>query len=90
MKGQRLHPEPDEEDFIWRVFQTPGAYGTPDGKQWYCTTPNGLAGNLTKHTVVEHGDGTITVTPSILVTSGSQKKEPSWHGYLTNGNWSEC
>ena len=41
-------------------------------------------GSLAKHCITEHADGTITVTPSILV-----KQEPvgSWHGYLENGIW---
>jgi hypothetical protein len=38
------------------------------------------------HTIVEHEDGTITVSPSILVT-GSHGKQ--WHGYLERGVWRE-
>lgn len=41
--------------------------------------------NLSRHTVVEHEDGTITVSPSILITGGGR----SWHGYLERGVWRE-
>ena len=88
MEGTRLYKIEGEEDFIWRIFQTPCAYGT-NGKDWFCTTPNGLAGNLSAHQVEEHEDGTISVTPSILVTSGSKQADPSWHGFLKRGIWTE-
>ncbi|MDH4285588.1 MAG: hypothetical protein OEV35_09755 [Gallionellaceae bacterium] len=90
MQGTRLFYEPGEEDFVWRIASTPGAYGSRNGKDWYGTTPNGLLGTLTKHTVIEHEDGTITVSPSILVTSGSNQGQPSWHGFLERGVWREC
>ena len=48
--------------------------------------PDDLLGNLSNHTVEEHGDGTITVTPSILVQNSSRQV----HGYLTKGVWSKC
>ena len=89
MQGQRLHKRDDEDDFLYRVFTTPGAYGSVDGKSWFCCTPNGLSGNLSRHEVQEHEDGTITVSPSILVTSGSNDM-PSYHGYLERGTWREC
>lgn len=89
MPGTRLYPIEGEGDFLFRIFETPGSYGYTND-QWYCSTPNGLAGNLYKHQVIEHEDGTITVSPSILVSSGSQHKDPSWHGYLERGVWTEC
>lgn len=72
-----------------RVYNTdvfkPGDYGKI-GDIWYACTPNGHLGNLANHEVVEHDDGTITVSPSILVG-----KDPSdnWHGYLEHGVWRE-
>ncbi|CAN5784593.1 hypothetical protein BH11GEM2_BH11GEM2_26430 [soil metagenome] len=57
----------------------------PDGT-WHAATPNGLIGNLGNHQVTEHEDGTITVSPSILVSTpgGSGAR---WHGYLERGVW---
>lgn len=62
-----------------------GEYGCR-GPNWYGVTPNGLLCTLTKH-VTEHPDGTITVSPSILVDNGSGGQ--SWHGYLEHGVWRE-
>lgn len=86
MKGHRLYEIEGEADFVFRIFETPCAYGKRNNV-WYCSTPNGLAGNLGSHAVVEHEDGTITVSPSILVT---ESPEVTWHGYLIRGVWSEC
>lgn len=79
----------------------PGDYGLCDG-QWYCLTPyprmdyedgppTGLGGRLGDHEVVEHDDGTITVSPSILAwtTWGPEKVRHEWHGYLERGTWRE-
>lgn len=52
---------------------------------WSVCTPNGLFGNLGKHEVIEHDDGTITVSPSILV-----RGDEEWHGFLENGVWREA
>ncbi len=44
-------------------------------------------GNLSGHCIVEHEDGTITASPSIM------HKEPNvgnWHGFLEHGVWREC
>lgn len=87
--GRRVHDlEPHEYE--------PGDYGrwTPDGV-WFCRTPGGegehqrFTGNLSRHDVVEHDDGTITVSPSILVNSRWAGEEFSWHGYLERGIWRE-
>jgi hypothetical protein len=56
--------------------------------EWYGKTPNGLLAGLRRHQIVENADGTITVSPSILVTQGEGL--PQWHGYLENGFWREC
>jgi len=85
MNGQRLIYVDGEEDFVWRIASTPGAYGSRNGTDWYGTTPNGLLGCLTKHNITEHDDGTISVSPSILMTGDRQ-----WHGYLIRGVWKEC
>lgn len=51
---------------------------------WYVRDPAGMIGSLRLHTVVEHDDGTITVSPSILDTG-----EHAWHGFLERGVWRE-
>jgi hypothetical protein len=55
---------------------------------WYACCPDGSCANLTSHEVTEHEDGTITVTPSILVsTMRNGEKIPLWHGFLERGVW---
>lgn len=70
----------------------PGDYGlaTADtyGKNnksgtWYVCSPNGLTAALRMHTVIEHYDGTITVSPSIRISTSRY----NWHGYLRAGAW---
>jgi hypothetical protein len=57
-----------------------------DGQRvWLVRTPNGHVGDLSAHDVVEHEDGTITVSPSILVSNPQQGE--LWHGYLERGIW---
>jgi len=44
-----------------------------------------VIGNLAGHRVIEHEDGTITVSPSILCSQGHNGF--TWHGYLEHGRW---
>lgn len=81
---------PDEDDV---ALLQPGAYGRLRGT-WYASTPNGHLGDLRAHDVVEHEDGTITVSPSILVSlpltvNGVEVggDRTLWHGYLERGVW---
>lgn len=62
------------------------------GWYWYCCVPgdnddNFNMGDLSKHTVTENEDGSITVSPSILI--GSYTSNDAWHGYLEGGIWRE-
>lgn len=59
---------------------------------WRATTPNGMHADLQVHEVVEHEDGTITVSPSILTWRevGEQRVREEWHGYLERGAWRSC
>lgn len=70
MTGVRLPDgfEPTEPELKALGYEhTPrGAYWK-DSQGWSVCTPNGRHGSIAKHTVVEHEDGTITVSPSILV-----------------------
>jgi hypothetical protein len=67
----------------------PGEY-MKGSENWWARTPvnasfpKGAVANLGGHEVVEHEDGTITASPSILVTGRG-----SWHGFLRRGIWSE-
>ena len=85
MKGIRVYPTKENNYNL-----NAGEYGLIR-KTWYACTPNGHLGNLSDHEVEEHPDGTITVSPSILVTipnygnSGADKEV--WHGYLKAGIW---
>jgi len=45
---------------------------------WNIRGPKGGSGILDGHTVVEHEDGTITVSPSLLIPG-------VWHGWLESG-----
>lgn len=69
----------------------PGDYGISEiaiGEfGWWARPPDapeGFFANLSRHEVVEHEDGTITVTPSILIRAGALGE---WHGYLERGVW---
>lgn len=71
MQGTRL---PDGFDTTIPALQALGYEHTPKGSYWKdrdgtwsVFTPNGRLGSIAKHTVIEHEDGTITVSPSILV-----------------------
>lgn len=66
----------------------PGDYGRhPVNGHWMANAPGGGLGDLTNHEVEEHPDGTITVKPSILITSGPSDDRTKWHGYLERGVW---
>jgi hypothetical protein len=65
----------------------PGEYGRYAG-QWMGIPPGtDMLIGLRNHSVVEHEDGTITVSPSILV--GVADTSNRWHGYLERGVWRE-
>lgn len=76
------------------LFQ-PGDYGYWwEGGHWVAETPNGHGVNLGGHKVVEHEDGTITVSPSIAVYSSRPSGAPAgmesyqvYHGFLEAGVW---
>lgn len=78
------------------VIAPPGAYMKVQTRQqselvegrlvdwcWYVRDPLGDVCTIRdNHRVVEHPDGTITVTPSIINPNGS------YHGFLRAGVWS--
>lgn len=84
MKGTRVQPNSEGH-----LLLKEGEYGkrTDDtripGGVWYCRPPGSHMGSLAGHQVTEHDDGSITVSPSILIDDGRSK----WHGYLEHGIW---
>ena len=85
-EGVRVHSS-DEDGFWLRE----GDYGrNPADGKWYGRPPGTHMGGLEAHEVTEHKDGTITVSPSILVTTHEGTGRPHiWHGYLERGIWRE-
>lgn len=74
------------------MVKTPGSYWKASNGTWYCHAPGdgGFTGNLSAHDVTEHEDGTITVSPSILIKSRHGETVSEWHGFLEHGDWREC
>jgi len=76
-------------------LMNPGEYGkAKDGSWWFCA-PNGLHGRLAVEVkppwkITENDDGTITVSPSILISNRTPSALLTWHGYLEKGIWREC
>jgi len=64
-----------------------GEYGKNANGDWFGMTPNGHLANLSAHKITEHSDGTITVSPSIMLKQG---KIEVWHGFLREGVWEAC
>lgn len=74
--------------------------------QWWIRDPWGSVGRLTSHTITEHEDGTITVSPSIFDKDGSPPSQEEmqrwgiraiihpegtgWHGWLERGVWRQA
>lgn len=90
VKGTRVYPDTDdpEEDVAHGLKAGEYCKQPYDGK-WYAMAPgdHNLLIGLAGHKVEEHQDGTITVTPSIIVTKHDNDCKLQWHGYLTKGEW---
>ena len=76
MQGRRIYP--DAEDHGAMRFAE-GDYGKTIHGKWLAFPPKAHLGPLKHHEVVEHEDGSITVSPSI--------EWPGFHGYLEKGVW---
>ena len=70
------------------IFQL-GEYGKCSNGTFYGCAPGDedMMCNLAGHKIIEHEDGTITVSPSILITTGRESGRKQWHGYLEKGVW---
>ena len=92
MTGRRMYA--DADGVIPYADCRPGDYLRSPllGERWYAMTPNGYWAGLGKHRVEEHEDGTITVSPSILVHYADKDGKPVevWHGFLERGIWRSC
>ena len=82
--GRKLEGNVEYED------ARPGDYWKPvyehrQPNEWWFRDPFGVIGRIVTHSVVEHEDGTITVSPSILRTGGGGSE---FHGWLKKGIWS--
>jgi hypothetical protein len=60
------------------------------GNFWYLYIPGCGLGSLEDHQVTEHEDGTITVSPSILVTGHARGGPFQRHGFLERGIWRDA
>jgi len=67
-------------------------YAKIDG-EWYVRPPGcPFAASIRDHVVIEHEDGTITVSPSILYEAPHYPRSDgstgySFHGFLERGVW---
>lgn len=109
MKGRRVYADAngwfsdklEPGDYV-KIDPKNNADGTPLPADWAWRThypywigcaPNGHACALGAHKVEEHEDGTITVSPSILISRGGPKSagnkpyEELFHGFLERGVW---
>lgn len=84
--GTRLYV--DEYGNVPREKLAPGCYvWWPLDESWWVVAPNGAEGRLkSNHVVTEHEDGTITVTPSIVINTPGN----AYHGFLTRGVWRDA
>lgn len=89
MQGRRLPDATEGKQYHW----SKGDYGKIDGV-WWIRPPSGSMGRIDLHTVVEHEDGTISVSPSILLEGMPDESGVGntviWHGYLEHGVWREA
>lgn len=87
MKGRRIESPFAADGALIAEWPQPGDFYFYPQSGWCGVTPNGHAVGLSGHDVTEHPDGTITVSPSILV--GTHETPNLWHGYLEAGVWRE-
>jgi hypothetical protein len=88
MIGRRIESPFAADGGLVGEWPLPGDYYLSPQAGWCGVSPDGQMVGLRNHDVTEHEDGTITVSPSILVGSGPDR--PTWHGYLERGVWRTC
>ena len=72
----------------WRNLRLLANQPTGYKNGWFLYLPAAGACNLSHHDVIEHEDGTITVSPSILVSDARGGRLR--HGFLRRGVWEPC
>lgn len=83
MKGRRL-PDGDHD----KPEVQPGDYWKSARSVFEACAPNGDIGRIKTHKVIEHEDGTITVSPSLIFPKpGDTTTNTGWHGWLERGIW---
>ncbi len=97
MTGTRRDATTDDAGQYPYPRMNPGEYGKNLDGIWHCCPPQPTGdpwdywyGNLGKHVVTEHEDGTVTVSPSILIGKHDENGLKEWHGYLERGVWRVC
>lgn len=84
MQGRRIEFRPGfpREGLAGDYCKVPDGLDPREDGCWYCMDPTGGAGAILPsiHTVEEHPDGSITVSPSLVMPGG-------WHGFLRAGVW---
>lgn len=73
--------------FYWKEIPKDATGPEDPACRWRLSLGDYTLGNLDAHDVEEHEDGTITVSPSILVTGPNR---PRRHGFLRRGVWEPC
>lgn len=83
IKGRRVYSQGSAVAF------RSGDYGKGPAGNWLAWPPGtDLLAGLDNHEITEHEDGSITVSPSILLTGFDEDGNPIvWHGYLEAGIW---
>lgn len=84
-QGRRLYaPDGDATQLTYM----PGDYAKDESTGWwFIRAPKGSLGTLRQHTFEEHEDGSITVSPSIVIDTPGIAY---WHGWLERGVWREA
>lgn len=59
-------------------------------KEWWLYLPQCGTGRLSKHSIIEHDDGTITVNPSIVMEGHDNGVKTAKHGFLEKGIWRDA
>lgn len=96
MNGKRLSdgkPPTSAGEYSWMPYDRDRQFWPSSflGEgEWQLCAPDGRLGAIRAttekpqaHTVTVHDDGTITVSPSLVMPSG-------WHGFLERGVWRSC